>query len=422
MQHTDSPSRMSRFRIPFALSALALAAATCAAQEAPAESAASFTVSGFGTLSMVHKADRQSDFVSSVLNANGAGATRVNSINPDSRLGVQFTATSGQWTAVLQLISEQQITNTWRPIVEWGNIKYQATPDLALRLGRIALPMGLAADYRKVGYAFPWVRTPVEVYGAIPITNSDGLDLSYRWNRGDVKNVTQVFYGRNNQKVGENSRLQARHLAGLSNTVTWGAATARVSYLTTELTVDLAHEGFVTYRMFGPAGAAIADQWDADHKRADSLSLGLAYDPGTWFAQGEIGRASTRSYLGDRHVVYLTGGARLGEFTPYLAFAASHPRGATATAGVPLTTLPPAVRPTAAYLTGELNTILRHIADQHTLSAGVRWDLRDNLDLKFQVDRIQPRGQSYGTFVNTQPGFVPGHAVTVATAALDFVF
>ena len=56
---------------------------------------------------------------------------------------------------MLQVVSEQRLDRSYRPIVEWANIKYQATPDLSLRFGRIALPMFLAADYRKIGYAYP---------------------------------------------------------------------------------------------------------------------------------------------------------------------------------------------------------------------------------------------------------------------------
>ena len=57
-------------------------------------------------------------------------------------------------------------------------------------------------------------------------------------------------------------------------------------------------------------------------------------------------------------------------------------------------------------------------ADQHTISAGLRWDLHDSVDVKVQVDRVSPFGN--GLFVAPQPGF---HGpVDVLTATVDFVF
>ena len=90
----------------------------------------------------------------------------------------------GVGLAGVLLISEQRLDNTYRPRVEWANLKYQVTPELALRVGRIALPMFLTADYRKVGYAYPWVRPPVEGYGSLPISSSDGVDATTAPARG----------------------------------------------------------------------------------------------------------------------------------------------------------------------------------------------------------------------------------------------
>jgi len=42
-------------------------------------------------------------------------------------------------------------------------------------------------------------------------------------------------------------------------------------------------------------------------------------------------------------------------------------------------------------------------ADQHTWSAGLRWDVHESVDLKFQVDRVTPEGN--GLFINVKPGF-----------------
>jgi hypothetical protein len=382
---------------------------------------AGWTVSGFGTLGAVYSSNRHADYSGTVLKPNGAGYTHAVSTDVDSRLGLQVEAHMGQWSAVLQTITEQKLDNSYDPILEWGYLKYQATPDLAIRVGRIALPVFLAADYRKVSYAYPWVRPPVEVYGFIPITNSDGIDLNWRWKTGDFSHATQLFYGKTDVHVSDTATAHARAIAGLSHSVSNGAAHARLSVVTARLHVDILRELFEGFRQFGPAGAAIAERHEMLGKRVTGTSLGVSYDPGAWFAQAEFGRMKTNSFFGNNTSMYASAGYRHGTLTPYLSYASVR----TSTAydpGLPLGGLPPHVAYAATQLNVGLDTLLRTIAEQDTASVGVRWDFASNASLKFQADRVKPHGRSVGTVFNVQPGFKPGRAYTLGTVVLDFVF
>jgi hypothetical protein len=156
----------------------------------------------------------------------------------DSRLGAQLDLQlDRRWSAVLQVVSEQNLDRAYRPRIDWANVKYQLTPDLALRAGRIALPVFLAADYRKVGYAYAWVRPPVEIYGAQPLDSSDGADLTWRFGTGQVRNTTQAFFGRKSMGLTPTTRLDMRHMTGISQTAEYGPLTARLSALTADVTL-----------------------------------------------------------------------------------------------------------------------------------------------------------------------------------------
>ena len=185
---------MSYKLTPIALLAMALYAAGARADD---PGTPMFSFSGFGTLGVVHSSEDNADFTSSVFKPNGAGYSHTWSADVDSLIGAQVTANlTPQLSAVLQVISEQNYDNTYRPHVEWANIKYQFTPDFSVRVGRIVLPGFLVSDYRKVGYANPWVRPPLEVYSLVPITNNDGVDASYRLHFGEFTNTVQGAYGR----------------------------------------------------------------------------------------------------------------------------------------------------------------------------------------------------------------------------------
>ena len=397
------------------------AAASDVAATAPA-AAPAWKLSGFGTLGAVHASVRNADFSSTVLRANGAGRSEAWSPDVDSRLGAQLDLSRGRWSTVLQVVSEQNMEGNYRPRLEWANVKYQATPDLALRLGRIALPVFLAADYRKVGYTMAWVRPPVEVYGGLPIFSSDGIDATWRWDAGDTRHATQAFFGHTDTRLFGERRVEAHGIAGLSHSIERGPLSARLSALSAHLTTGIGAEIFAGMRAFGPQGVALAERYAIEHKRVSLVSAGLSYDPGPWFLNAEAGHAQTHSLLGRTTTMYAGGGYRFASLTPYLGFAKARAHGNTRDPGLALAGLPARARATASALNAGLNGYLRTIPIQTTLSAGLRWDLARDTAFKLQYDRLRPTDGSRGTLINSSSSFRSGETVHVASVALDFVF
>jgi hypothetical protein len=156
----------------------------------------SLLLSAFGTLGVVHSSEADADFTSSVFKPNGAGYTHAWSADVDSIVGGQAIGNiTSQLSGMVQVISEQRFDGSYKPYVEWANIKYQITSDLSIRLGRIVLPSFLVSDTRNIGYANAWVRPPIEFYGLVPVGNSDGGDASYRFEFGDLIQTVSGSYG-----------------------------------------------------------------------------------------------------------------------------------------------------------------------------------------------------------------------------------
>lgn len=401
------------------LLACLMTGAACAAEDSPPV----WKLSGFGTLGAVHSSERHADYSSSALKADGAGRSHDWSAGVDSKLGAQVDLqVSPRWSAVLQVVSEQRLDYSYRPRVEWANVKYQATPELALRVGRIALPMFVAADYRKVGYAYPWVRTPVELYGAVPISSSDGADLTWRWNGETLRGTTQAYIGRTDMALYQGARLRGTGIAGLSQTIEHGDLSVRASIFTTRLTVSLYPELFTALRAFGPQGASVADALVTERKRANAVSIGMNYDPGAWFVLAEAGHYKVDSFLGASNSFYASSGYRQGAFTPYVGYARISGKKPPGPHALELDGLPPPYAAAGGALNGVLDKLLRTIASQSTVSAGLRWDAAQNVAVKFQYDRVTPRDGSRGTMMNLGPEFRSGQTAHVASATLDFVF
>jgi hypothetical protein len=425
MQSRSTPSR--RWRTLYQLNAIVLVAllwcpaAASAAAEDPDASMWSF--SAFGTWGLVHSSEDRADFTASPLQLDGAGYTHAWSPDVDSRLGAQATAHfTPQLSAMLQVISEQDYDKTYRPHVNWANITYQPTPEFSVRVGRILLPTFLISDSRKVGYANPWVRPPVEVYSLSPIFNSDGADASYKMHVGEVVNTLVGTYGKTDFGVPQGGTFDVKHLWVIADTVEYGALTVHIAYQESSYSYDHLDALFDAFRQFGPLGTALADKYDLDDKRAQLITVGAMYDPGKWFVTGEWGRRNLHSAVGESAAWYLSGGFRLARFTPYLTYSQATAETKTSDPGLNVSALPPYLAGPATGLNAALNALLATDAVQNTISVGSRWDVMKNIDIKLQYDHIDLGAGSAGTLVNVQPGFQLGGAVNLFSIAIDFVW
>ena len=401
------------------LAAALYAAGACADDlEAPL-----FSFSGFGTLGVVHSSEDQADFTSSIFKPNGAGYSHAWSADVDSLIGGQVTATiTPKLSAVLQVIAEQNYDNTYHPYVEWANIQYQFTQSFSARIGRTVLPTFLFSDTRKVAYTYTWVRPPLEVYRLLPTTTRDGIDASDQMRIGDITNILQAHVGKSdNQLPNDTGDIKAKQSWGLAYTGEYRATTVHIGYESMHLTLDGLKPIFDGFRQFGPEGIALADKYEVDNQAISVTTIGARYDPGQWFMMGEVAHGVTHSIFGKGTGWYLSGGYRLGKFTPYITYAEAKADNLS-DPGLNLSTLPPSLAGAAAGLNAALNSLLSTKPVQNTLSIGGRWDFMSNAALKLQYDHTDIGDGSSGELINLQPGFQPGGTINLFSATIDFVF
>ncbi|MEX2500447.1 MAG: hypothetical protein WD397_16390 [Wenzhouxiangellaceae bacterium] len=380
---------------------------------------------GYGTAGLVHSSEDQADFVSDLFDPDGAGHSSDLSPEVDSRLGLQLTAEiTPDFSAFGQIIFEQRYDGTYKPKLEWANIKYDITRRLSARAGRMVLPTFLTSEYRNVGYALPWIRPPLEVYRLVPVSSTDALSLAYRFRAGDFNNTLQALYGRREVDFpGDDSgEVKAHDAVTLAYTLERGAMTLFASYNQSRLTIEAFEPLFDGFRQFGPPGEAIAERFGVDDKRFELFSAGARYDPGDWFVMGEVVRATNQSVLADSHSMYVTGGYRFGSVTPYLTLAQADVDSDTSTPGLPLEGLPPPLAGFAQGLNAGLNSVLGSAPAQKSVSLGTRWDFAANFALKLQFDHMDLDEGSAGFLIDRQPGFRPGGTVSLFSASVDFVF
>lgn len=379
-----------------------------------AAESSSVSFDGFGTLGVVHTDLDHADFPGDVLDPDGAGHTREWSPEVDSRLGLQWTANpGGRISGVLQVIVEQQHDDNYTPAIEWANVRYEPAHDFSVRAGRVVLPIFLTTEFRKVGFALPWVRPPPEVYGLVPVTHLDGIDLSYRSDLGEFTNTLRVSYGVAEEDSPGAGEVEAEGSFILSNQLERGSTTVSATYSRSRLTFEQFEPLFDRFRSLGPDGEEVADRFGVDDRLSQIATVGVRYDPGRWFAMGEWAHTENDSFLADSRAWYVTSGYRIGAFTPYATIADIDAHSPTSHPGVS----------GAGTDNIVLNALLGSAVQQERIAVGTRWDFMPGAAAKLQFDYIDLDSDSSGVLINEQRDqFERGGTVRVLSASVDFVF
>jgi hypothetical protein len=331
------------------------------------------TFSGFGTLGVVHSDYSQADFIGNVVQPRGAGFKSW-SATPDSDLGGQanFTLTDAL-SGVVQVLSRDEPNGQFRPTVEWANLQYEITSDLKVRLGRMVLPTYEHSDTQNVGYTLPWVRIPVEIAYTDAGLHSDGVDVLYRVKTGSVTQNLQVQWGRTPVDLpGVEFTSTPAVVAVFSDTLQYGDASLRL-----------------VYQKYNGSGFPAV--------RLQVIGAGLTYDPGAWFVTGDSNYSQDK-FFGNLFAWYVSGGVRLGRFAPYAIYSTTRAQ-SVGTSG------------------------LQSLGNDHTVSAGVRWDFAKNLDTKLQLQQVTIDSlDDSASFADINPGARIGDKANVLSLTLDFVF
>jgi len=103
------------------------------------------------------------------------GANSEGDVGVDSLFALQGTVhLSDMFSATVQGMVRRQFNTGFQLDIPVFFVKAELTRDVAVRVGRIQLPVFMSSDYRQVGYSNSFVRPPIEVYGQIPFDSEDG--------------------------------------------------------------------------------------------------------------------------------------------------------------------------------------------------------------------------------------------------------
>jgi len=300
---------------------IAAVAAACLAQPAQADDA--FSLSGFASLvaGKVVSGERQDPYFRYAcpcfIADYGHGALYSNkwSIGQESKVGLQGTYTlTPQLSATAQVVGRG--VDGVKARLEWAYVSYDLNDSWTLQLGRKRLPIYYYSDFQDVGYAYPWVRPPSDIYGW-EIVNYNGVNATYRGDWAGWAAKSNVFFGREDSR----GNLMQRIYYDTPQDVTWkkilggdlvlsrGVLTTRATYIQSDV------------QQWDPTdGSRITPAADAEHGSEKQRIYGLSanVDIDNWFVRSEYSVFDRSGYSYKSRAYMLGAGVRLGDLTPML--------------------------------------------------------------------------------------------------------
>lgn len=118
--------------------------------------------------------------------------------------------------------------------LEWAYLEYAFAPDLKARFGRLRAPGFMLSEFLGVGYAYPWAQIPYEVYGWLPFSRYEGMDLRYWMTIAEADVRFNPYLGTTSGQelsIGEAHYTdQSSEFAGLDVQITYDILTVRAGY------------------------------------------------------------------------------------------------------------------------------------------------------------------------------------------------
>ncbi len=355
------------------------------------------------------------------------------SFERDSRFGLQISSDVAENMSVVAQILGRGESGNFNAIVEWAYVDYKFNDIASVHVGKIKQPVYLVNDYIEVGYAYPWIRPPQEVYLLNnPLNTVNGIELLLQIPVGPGTLSLQPYLGSNRDDIpnAEGAFFEAENIYGLDIKYSGRGYTVHASNFQCEVKT---FGGFNIPSANNVLGQDLAVNLNGTGD-CDVTAAGFNLDIADVVVYSEWTKRKTNGTLerpfGDTEAFYVTLGYRFGKFMPHITFASIEgeastvqPGAITGPGGAPLVLGPPG-SPTSLNFPVQIQT---------SITAGLRYEVNDSAALKieYQVVDVEQdaselqdanQGFNYGLFNTDFSRGAPQDKVGILSIALDVIF
>ncbi|TLX48154.1 hypothetical protein C1E24_04980 [Pseudoalteromonas phenolica] len=389
------------------------------------------TISGFGNIGAVHSNSDTYRFRTDISRDNDNFEDSLD-FSAISSLGIQADISLFRdFDLVTQLIYRGQKKVTLDNALSLAFLRYKPAPDWELRVGRTQLDLYLLTEYRDIGFAYPWAKVPTEVYALLPYRNLDGADFTYFKSHNDLDYRIKLFGGQSSSHIAldnENVELKIDDVLGVSFELSQFDWTLSLKHTQARTKNNISTMASIIGGLqqipdvIWPDKAAFINDFSLINKKAYFSSAGLKYNLGpltflTEFAHlhsdSSVVSAVSSGYISTTY------NFDKGQLFYTFAIVESDPSEFNDAVNI------------QRFLPNQVEEIILAVNEsfrvfspnQQTHSLGVRYDVKDNIALKLQIDHtnIEAQGGALWSYqgMNT---LAPKESFTTLFFSVSFTF
>ncbi len=319
---------------------------------------------------------------------NGVATKEPGTDTRENRLGLQFSAQVDADTDITAQLIARGGQFDYNVTTDWAYINYKPSANWKIHVGKYKVAEFLVSDYADVGYAYPWVRPPQDVYSTNPLISLAGVDVLYKKPLGEMNLLAQVYFGSGTHQTFipartidlSNGRF-VNDKGSLINFSTDDNLGFNIGVASSVYTLRL---GYFSTRVEVPK--LVEDAWGSFG------GLGFSMDLNDFVTYAELISRDTAAKLEtafpDQFAGYITFGYRSEKYLPYVTYSRID-------AGVDK----------SEFALKEYSTAL-----------GVRYEVSNASTIKFEAMRVVPKKGNHGLF------YEPVADGVVLSASYDVIF
>lgn len=377
------------------------------------------SINGFGTLGGSYNSNENILFRDNVF--SNVGSKGDFSLTTHSKLGLQLDhKISDSLEATLQEVGSKKRDGKIDLDLDWANVKYTPNDNISFKLGRMQLPVFMYSDSTNLNYANTWTHLPKEIYSLIPFKSFNGIETEIKqvYNDHNFNLEFSSGYEKDNIYTQEGiADTRLKNLFGVSLSDTYKNFKVRSSYFQGDgkIAVD---ELYQLIDVAKSMGINSAQNYSLDDLKFKYYSLGSSYQGDNLFLSGEYVWVDSNNKVVDNiNGWYISSGYQFDKIMPYITYGKAKQKGATSD-DIPV--LDPIYG--GDFIKTQFDKMISIFAyTQESISYGLRYDIYENMALKFQMDRIYyKQGAKTIHYMDDVP-FDKKH-FDVYSITLDFVF
>lgn len=275
-----------------------------------------YQINGFGTVGVTHMGGESDlDYGMQGQTNDGWRGDQLSKLAVQLRYGITDTlSVTGQ-------LGTKPVQDSWEAGPGNLYLAWQANDNLTLRGGRLGTPIYMYSETLNVGFSYPWLRLPEEVYSLVQLTSHDGGDVLY--NRStDIGTLSfQVAGGqaikRDHYALDDMQELDYRDVFATNLALsTDNFGTFRVGYAEADLQITV--DETIT-NVFGAQQNVVFNALDA--QKGKFSSVGHQYDNGTWLSAAEAVKLTVEhDNDAETNAFYIMGGRRFNDYLAHVTY------------------------------------------------------------------------------------------------------